>query len=93
MTQKEINKLQSKAIFKAVQDNFNLTRDFEDFEGHGYWSFAIEQDGIEFTFDMKRRSFDVCGYLTRGEENKEKQTELETAIEELIETTLSELEF
>ena len=42
MTKKEIKRIQIKAIMKAVKENFDMVEDFEDFDGQGFFNFAIE---------------------------------------------------
>ena len=92
MTKKEIKKIQLKAIIKAVSKNFNVIEDFEDLEGHGYFSFTLEVDGKVMCFDMSRNGFDFVSYAIKGDDNHELGKELESELESLRDVTLDLLE-
>ena len=62
MTKKELKNLQLKSIFAAIKANYFVISDFEDMEGHGYFTFQIERDDIEYAFDLSRSNFSVIGY-------------------------------
>jgi len=92
MTKKEIKKIQTKAIIKAVNENFNVIEDFEDSEGHGFFSFALEVEGKRMDFDMSRNGFDFCSYEIRGCDNHELGQMLEDELHSLRDVTLDLLE-
>ena len=92
MTKKEIKRIQTKAIIKAVNENFNVVEDFEDFDGQGFFSFAIEVEGKKMGFDMSRNGFDFVTYAIRGDENNELGLQLEDELSSLRDVTLELLE-
>ena len=60
-------------------------------EGHGYFTFQIERDDIEYAFDLSRSNFSVIGYKLKGEMDFTEQRILETEIEHLIKETLNNI--
>ena len=92
MTKKEIKKIQTKAIIKAVNENFDVIEDFEDTEGHGFFSFTLEVKGEAMCFDMSRNGFDFVSYAIKGDDNHELGKELESELESLRDVTLDLLE-
>ena len=91
MTKKELKNIQLKAIFAAIKENYNVTSDFEDMEGHGYFTFQITVDGVQYAFDLSRSNFSVIGYKLKGDMDFTEQRALETEIEYLIEQTLNNI--
>jgi hypothetical protein len=91
MTKKELKNLQLKSIFAAIKENYNVTSDFEDMEGHGYFTFQITVDGVQYAFDLSRNDFSVIGYKLKGNIDYIEQRILETEIEHLIEQTLNNI--
>ena len=92
MTKKEIKKIQTKAIIKAVNENFDIIQDFEDSEGHGYFSFTIDFLGKEMCFDMSRNGFDFCSSAMKGDDFHKEGLMLEDQLTSLRDVTLDLLE-
>ena len=92
MTKKELRKIQLKAIFAAVKENFDVVQDFEDLEGHGYFDFTIDLLGKEMQFMMHRRDFEVIGYDVKGDEFHKESQILEGELNSLVDVTLDLLE-
>jgi hypothetical protein len=84
MTKKEQKNIITKHVINAVQKNFNVVDDFNDEEGHGYFSFSIESEGIEFRFDMSRNDFSILSYNVRGEKLHNEALQLEQELDEFI---------
>jgi hypothetical protein len=84
MTKKEQKNIITKHVIDAVQKNFNVVDDFNDEEGHGYFSFSIEHEGNEFRFDMSRNDFSVLSYKMRGEKLFNEAQQLEQELDEFI---------
>jgi hypothetical protein len=91
MTKKELKNIQLKAIFAAIKEKYYVTSDFEDMEGHGYFTFQICVDNITYAFDLSRSNFSVIGYKLKGDMDFTEQRALETEIEYLIEQTLNNI--
>ena len=91
MTKKELKNLQLKSIFAAIKANYFVISDFEDMEGHGYFTIQIERDDIEYAFDLSRSNFSVIGYKLKGDLDFTEQRALETEMEYLIEQTLNNI--
>ena len=92
MTKKELRKIQLKAIFAAVKENFDVVQDFEDLEGHGYFDFTIDLLGKEMQFMMHRRDFEVIGYDVKGDDFYKESQILEGELNSLVDVTLDLLE-
>ena len=92
MTKKELKKIQLKAIFAAIKENFDVVQDFEDLEGHGYFDFTIDLLGKEMQFMMHRRDFEVIGYDVKGDEFYKESQILEGELNSLVDVTLDLLE-
>jgi hypothetical protein len=88
MTKKEQKNIITKHVIKAVQENFNVIEDFNDEEGRGYFTFAIESEGIEYRFDMSRNDFSIISYKVRGEELYNEAQQLEKELDEFIENEI-----
>ena len=88
MTKKELRKIQLKAIFAAVKENFDVVQDFEDLEGHGYFDFTIDLLGKEMQFMMHRRDFEVIGYDVTGYDFYKESQILEGELNSLVDVTL-----
>ena len=84
MTKKEQKNIITKHVIEAVQKNFNVVDDFHDDEGHGYFSFSIEHEGIEFSFDMSRNDFSILSHKIRGEKLFNEAQQLEQELDEFI---------
>ena len=84
MTKKEQKNIITKHVIEAVQKNFNVVADFNDDEGHGYFNFAIEHEGVEFRFDMSRNDFSILSYKIRGEKLYNEAQQLEQELDEFI---------
>jgi hypothetical protein len=67
-----------------VQANFEVSTDFCDDEGHGYFTFGVMKDGVEYLFDLHRRDFSVTSYKIRGEKDYEIGADLEAELERFI---------
>ena len=92
MTKKEIRSIQTKAIIKAVNENFDVIEDFEDTEGHGFFSFTLEVQGKAMCFDMSRNGFDFVSYAIKGDDNHELAMRIEEELDSLKDVTLDLLE-
>ena len=84
MTKKERLRLNTIHVFEMVKLNFNVTTDFNDEEGHGFFTFGITEIGVEYLFDLQRRDFYVLSHKVRNEKGYEKSIELEKELEEFI---------
>jgi hypothetical protein len=71
-----------------VQKNFEVSTDFYDDEGHGYFTFGVMKDGEEYLFDMSRRDFSLCSHKVRGEKGYNEASELENELEVFIQNEL-----
>jgi hypothetical protein len=89
MTKKEQKNIITKHVINAVQKNFNVIDDFNDEEGHGYFTFAIEHEGNEFRFDMSRNDFSIISYKVRGENLFNEAQQLEQELDEFIENEIA----
>ena len=84
MTKKERLRLNTVHVFKMVKANFEVTTDFNDDEGHGYFTFGVTKNGVEYLFDLHRRDFNVTSYKIRGEKDYEIGADLEAELERFI---------
>lgn len=89
MTKKEQKNIITKHVINAVQKNFNVIEDFNDEEGHGYFTFAVEHEGTEFRFDMSRNDFSIISHKVRGEKLYNEAQQLEQELDEFIENEIS----
>ncbi len=89
MTKKEQKNIITKHVIHAVQKNFNVVEDFNDEEGRGYFTFAIEHEGNEFRFDMSRNDFFIISYKVRGEKLYNEAQQLEQELDEFIENEIA----
>ena len=92
MTKKELKKIQLKAIIKAVNENFDVVQDFQDYDGHGFFDFVLGVDGKVLSFQMMRRDFDFVSCVVKGDDNHELGMELEDELNSLRDVTLDLLE-
>lgn len=88
MIKKEQKNIITKYVIEAVQNNFNVVADFNDDEGHGYFTFSIESEGNEFFFDMSRNDFSIISYKIRGEKLYNEAQQLEKELDEFIENEI-----
>lgn len=88
MTKKEQKNIITKHVIEAVQKNFNVVEDFNDEEGRGYFTFAIEHEGIEYRFDMSRNDFSIISYKIKGEKGHQEALELEEYLDKFIENEI-----
>ena len=88
MTKKERLRLNTVHIIEMVQLNFNVSTDFYDDEGHGYFTFGVMENGEEYLFDMSRRDFSLCSHKVRGEKGYWEALELEDELEVFIKNEL-----
>jgi hypothetical protein len=84
MTKKERLRLNTVHVFEMVKANFEVSTDFCDDEGHGYFTFGVMKDGVEYLFDLSRRDFSVTSYKVRGEKDYEIGADLEAELERFI---------
>ena len=84
MTKKEQLRITTVNVIESVKENFNVTEDFNDEEGRGYFTFGVTENGIEYRFDMSRRDFSVISYKVRNEKGYEESTKLEKILEFFI---------
>lgn len=89
MTKKEQKNIITRHVINAIQKNFNVIEDFNDEEGRGYFTFAIEHEGIEFRFDMSRNDFSIISHKVRGEKLYNEAQQLEQELDEFIENEIS----
>ena len=88
MTKKERLRLNTIHVFEMVKLNFNMSTDFNDDEGHGYFTFGVIENGEEYLFDLSRREFSVTSHKIRGEKGYNKSRELEKELETFIQNEL-----
>lgn len=89
MTKKEQKNIITKHVINAIQKNFNVIEDFNDEEGRGYFTFAVEHEGTEFRFDMSRNDFSIISHKVRGEKLYNEAQQLEQELDEFIENEIS----
>ena len=92
MTKKEIRSIQTKAIIKAVNENFDVVQDFQDYDGHGFFDFVLGVDGKVLSFQMMRRGFDFVSCVIKGDDNHELAMRIEEELDSLRDVTLDLLE-
>ena len=90
MTKKERLRLNTEYVLNNLKLSFNISTDFYDDEGHGYFTFGVMKDGVEYLFDLHRRNFDVITYKVRGEQGYNEGRELEQELETFIKEKLNE---
>jgi hypothetical protein len=88
MTKKERLRLNTVHVIEMVQKNFEVSTDFHDDEGHGYFTFGVMKDGVEYLFDMHRNDFSIITHIVRGGEGFEESRALEKELEVFIENEL-----
>ena len=84
MTKTEQKIIITKHVINMVQKNFNVVEDFNDEEGHGYFTFAIEDNNNHFRFDMMRSDFSLLSHRIKGERFYEEARQLEKVLDEFI---------
>jgi hypothetical protein len=90
MTKKEQKNIITKHVIEMVQKCFNVSEEFNDEEGRGYFTFAvIDTDGNEFRFDMGRNDFTIISHKVRGEKLYNEAKQLEQELDEFIENEIS----
>lgn len=88
MTKKERLRLNTVHVIGMVQKNFDVSTDFYDDEGHGYFTFGVMKDGVEYLFDMGRNDFSIISHKIRGEKGFNEGRELEDELEVFIKNEL-----
>ena len=88
MTKKERSRLNTVHVIGMVQKNFEVSTDFYDDEGRGYFTFGVMKDGVEYLFDLSRRDFYVISHKIRGEKGYQEGRELENELETFIQLEL-----
>ena len=88
MTKKERLRLNTVHVFEMVKANFEVSTDFYDDEGHGYFTFGVMKDGVEYYFDLSRRDFSIISHKIRGEKGYNEGRELEQELETFIKNEL-----
>ena len=88
MTKKERLRLNTVHVIEMVQANFEVSTDFYDDEGHGYFTFGVMKDGVEYLFDMGRNDFSIISHKIRGEKGYNEGRELEDELEVFIKNEL-----
>ena len=88
MTKKERLRLNTVHVIGMVQKNFDVSTDFYDDEGHGYFTFGVMKDGVEYYFDLHRRDFSVITHKVKGEKGHQEGFELEQELETFIQNEL-----
>jgi len=88
MTKKERLRLNTVHVMGMVQKNFDVSTDFYDDEGHGYFTFGVMKDGVEYYFDLHRRDFSVITHKVKGEKGHQEGFELEQELETFIQNEL-----
>lgn len=84
MTKTEKNKLILKQLLLNLKEKFNITTDFYDSEGHGYFDFGVTENGVEYMFNLYRTHYTVISTLLKGQKGFERGQELENEIESFI---------
>lgn len=90
MTKKERLRLNTEYVLNNLKLSFNISTDFYDDEGHGYFTFGVTKDGVEYYFDLYRRDFSIITHKVRGEEGFEISRVLEDKLETFIKEKLNE---
>lgn len=88
MTKKERLRLNTVHVIEMVQNNFEVSTDFYDDEGRGYFTFGVMENGEEYLFDMGRNDFSIITHKVRGEKGFEISRALEKELEVFIENEL-----
>lgn len=88
MTKKERLRLNTVHVIDLVKRNFEVSTDFYDDEGHGYFTFGVMKDGVEYLFDMHRNDFSIITHKIRGEKDFEIGRALEDELEVFIQNEL-----
>jgi hypothetical protein len=88
MTKKERLRLNTVHVIEMVQKNFEVSTDFYDDEGHGYFTFGVTKDGVEYYFDLHRRDFSVITHKVKGEKGFEIGRALEDELEVFVQNEL-----
>jgi len=90
MTKTERKKLLTKEVILQVKNTFTIKDDFNDEEGHGYFTFSIIDNDEEFRFDMSRNDFDIISHKVRNENGYERSRQLEKQLQDFINTIVSD---
>ena len=90
MTKTEKKKLLTKEIILQVKNIFTIGDDFNDEEGHGYFTFSIIDNGEEYRFDMSRNDFDIITHKVRNENGYERSRQLEKQLQDFINNVISD---
>lgn len=91
MTKTEKNKLILKQLLLNLKEKFNITTDFYDGEGHGYFDFGVTENGVEYMFNLYRTHYTVISTLVKGQKGFERSQELENEIESFIKEEIKKL--
>lgn len=90
MTKKEQKNIITKHVIEEVQKCFDVSEEFNDEEGHGYFTFAIiDIEGNEFRFDMSRNDFSIISHKVRGERYYDEAQKWEQELDEFIENEIA----
>jgi hypothetical protein len=93
MTKTELRKQFLKFIFDEIKSKYNVSIDFEDIEGHGYFTFAIYADDYEYFFDLSRNYYDVIPHKVKNQVGYAINKALAEEIEDLIKGYLLNSEY
>ena len=93
MNKKQKQSIKIKTVMQIIKDKFNVISDFEDIEGHGYFTGEIEYKENIFSVDLNRGMFDVIVYEAPFQVyDKVIGHELEDELNMIIEDALQEAE-
>ena len=84
MTKTEKKKLLTKEIILQVKNIFTIGDDFNDDDGHGYFTFSIIDNDEEYRFDMSRNDFSITSHKVKGEKLYNEAQQLEQELDEFI---------
>jgi len=86
MTKKEMLDLNTNYVMKRLQLDYNVSTDFYDEEGRGYFTFGVTKDEVEYMFDMSRKDFNLISHKVRGQVGYDKAIELEDELQLYVNT-------
>ena len=90
MTKKERLNLNTEYVLTNLKVGFNVSTDFYDDEGRGYFTFGVTRDKVEYLFDLSRNNFSVISHKIRGEKGHFESMNLESELEIFIKEKLNE---
>ena len=83
MTKKEINKTIIKTFIKHVNDQYNVSSDFEDADS-GNMDFGIKHNNEDIMFQFHRNSLDVYTWKVKGDKGYQEAFDLECSLQTVL---------